>query len=724
MSVRLLLASLVLLPALLGQGKERLTLEAIAHPTKKVAYVGSPATRLDWLPDGALVQTKREGAQVALLRVDPSTWETKPLLEAARLQAALVAAGASEDAAKAALGAGTFTWNEGRSAFLLHVAQDLFLVDVKGAQAKRLAGGHPDEATFSPDGLQVAFLRGNDLYRVEVATGKETRLTRGGSDTLFNGRLDWVYQEEVFNRGTFRAFWWAPDSRKLAYLSFDESKVPLFTLVDDRTQPQKLIQTRYPKVGDPNPTVRLGVVDLEGRSTWMEDPHAGQETLMTRVTWDPAGRLLVNITNRAQTWLELRRFEGSASKALLKEEGRAWQDPHQQELPLFLKDGGFLWESNRTGHRHIYRYDAQGGLKHAVTRGEWDVRKLHGVDEVKGLVYFDASEHSPIATHGYRAALDGKGLTRLTQARGSHRVRWNPAFSAFLDTWSHLEQPAKQALFDGSGKQTRLIDENPSPKLKELQLGQIRLQQVKTRDGFPMETLLVLPPDFDPKKKYPVFQTIYGGPQSPTVRDAFSRESLWFHFLAQNGYLVWICDNRSASNKGLVSAEGVKGRLGVQELEDQLDGLKWLGEQGFADLGRVCIDGWSYGGFMSAYALTHSKAYKLGIIGAPVTHYALYDSIYTERYMGLLSENKAGYEGTNLTAAAKDLSGRALILHGMVDDNVHPQNTVQFIDALQKAGKDFELRLYPGADHSSAFGEAWQNWDLMRARWEFISKNL
>jgi dipeptidyl-peptidase-4 len=221
-----------------------------------------------------------------------------------------------------------------------------------------------------------------------------------------------------------------------------------------------------------------------------------------------------------------------------------------------------------------------------------------------------------------------------------------------------------------------------------------------------------------------VYQHIYGGPEAPQVNDAWNRELMWWHFLAQNGILVWICDNRSASGKGKASAEGVYGHLGKQELEDQLDGLKWLGAQGFADLSRVCVEGWSYGGFMSAYAMTHSTAYKLGIIGAPVTNFALYDSIYAERYLGLLSENKAGYEGTDLAAAAKNFSGKALIMHGMVDDNVHPQNTVQFIDALQQAGKDFDLRLYPGSDHVSAFGKPWQYWDIMRARWDFISKNL
>ncbi|HJV48892.1 MAG TPA: S9 family peptidase [Geothrix sp.] len=724
MFVRTSLACLTLASGLWSQGTERLSLEALAHPTLKKSYVGMPATRLEWLPDGALMQVKREKDQAALLRVDPATWEAKPLLEAARLQAALVAAGATEPDAKAALGRGAFTWNEGRSAFLVEVKDGLFLVDVKAATAKRLAEGHPDEPSFSPDGAQVAYLRGNDLYRVDVATAKETRLTTGGNETVFNGRLDWVYQEEVYGRGRFGAFWWSPDSKRIAYLSFDETKVPVFTLADDRSQPQKLLQARYPKVGDPNPIARLGIVDLQGHTTWTPEAHPGLETLITRVTWDPKGRLIANLTDRAQTWLELRRFEGTGSTVLVKEQGRAWVDAERQELPLYLKDGGFLWQSNRTGYQHIYRYDAEGKLKNAVTSGTWDVRHLHGVNEAKGLVYFDATEHSPIATHTYRTGLDGKGLTRLTQARGTHRVRWNAAFSAYLDTWSSLEQPARQALFDGAGKQLRLIDENPSPLLKSLKLGTVKQQQVKTRDGFPMETLLILPPDFDATKKYPVYQHIYGGPQAPQVNDAWGRELLWWHFLAQNGYVVWICDNRSASHKGQISAEGIYKHLGAQELEDQLDGLKWLGEQGFADLNRVCIEGWSYGGYMSAYAMTHSKAYKLGIIGAPVTNYRLYDSIYTERYMGLLADNQAGYDGTNLAAAAKDFSGKGLIMHGLTDDNVHPQNTVQLIEALMKAGKDFDLRLYPGSDHVSAFGKPWQYWDIMKARWAFVSKNL
>ncbi|BDU69114.1 peptidase S9 [Geothrix oryzae] len=732
MSVRALLASLILAASLLGQTPGRipgqfpegapgqLTLEAIAHPTKKVTYAGMPTTRLDWLPDGALVQTRREGDQVTLLRVDPATWASTPLLEAGRLQAALVAAGAADLAAKAALGRGGFIWNEERSAFLLEAAGDLFQVEVKAARAKRIASGKVDEPTFSPDGRQVAYLRGNDLYRAEVATGRETRLTTGGSETVFNGRLDWVYQEEVYGRGSFRAFWWAPDSRRIAYLQLDETKVPVFTLMDDRHQPQKAQAARYPKAGDPNPVARLGVVELDGRTAWMEDPYPGQETLIVQVGWDPLGHLLAIHQDRIQSWLDLRRYEATGSKRLLHENGLAWQE--RLPLPHFLPDGGFLWESGRTGHHHVYRYGKDGNLAGAVTAGDWDVKRVHGVDAKTGHLYFDATERSPIGLDAYRIGLDGKGLGRLTERPGTHRARFNPAFTAFLDVWSDVQTPPQQALHDGSGKQLRLIDANPSEAWKALKRGKVSFQQVKTRDGFPMETMLVLPPGFDPSRRYPVFQEIYGGPATPTVRNAWGRDMLWYQFLAQQGIVVWACDNRSASAKGLASAYGIHRNLGAQELQDQLDGHAWLKQQGWADLDRLCLDGWSYGGFMVTYALTHSKAWKLGIAGAPVTDWRLYDSIYTERYMGLPSDNKAGYEASSVVKAAGNLSGRLLLLHGTLDDNVHPQNSVMLIDALQKAGHPVQLVLLPGSDHVPRAPQ--HAWARFQAMWDFISKNL
>src|SRR5512133_3145256 len=720
MSVRTLLACLILVPALLGQGSGKLTLEAVAHPTKKVAYAGRPATRLDWLPDGALVETRREGDQVALYRIDPVTWERKPLLESARLQSALVIAGAGDATSKDALGRGAFTWNKARNAFLLTVGEELFLVDVKAATARRLAGGKPDEPAFSPDGTQVAYLRGNDLYRVEVATARETRLTTGGAEAVLNGRLDWVYQEEVYGRGSFRAFWWAPDSKRLAYLSLDETKVPVYTLMDDRFQPQKALKARYPKAGDPNPIARLGVVDLAGTTTWMDEPYPGTETLIVQVGWDPEGHLLATHQDRIQSWLDFRRYEGTASRLLIHENGRAWQE--RLPLPHFLPDGGFLWESGRSGHHHVYRYGKDAQLIGAVTAGDWDVRKVHGTDAATLTLYFDATTRSPIDLDTYRIQLDGKDLKRLTDRPGTHQVRFNATFTAYLDTWSDIQTPPQQALRAADGKLVRLVDANPGDKLKALKLGKVSFQQVKTRDGFPMQTMLVLPVDFDPATTYPVFQTLYGGPMAPEVRNLWRRDMLWFQFLAQQGIATWICDNRSASGKGLASAHGIYRNLGAQELQDQLDGLAWLKAQGWADMDRICLDGWSYGGFMTTYGLTHSKAWKLGIAGAPVTDWHLYDSIYTERYMGLPTDNKAGYESSSVLKAAGSLSGRLLLLHGTLDDNVHPQNTVMLIDALEKAGFPVQMVPLPGSDHSPRAPQ--HNWARFQAMWEFLSKGL
>ena len=720
-----LLVSLFSALALAAQ-EAPLSVESLFHPARKTAYVDPLPAALHWRPDGSLVQEWLERNRFrGLDRLAPPTWEPKPLLNRAQFMAALNACGLDDRAADGAW-RGPFVWNAAKDTFLVTADQDFYLVELNGRPVARRVTGSPDAkdaACFSPDGSQVAYLRGADLYVTDLASARETRLTTGGDDDHLNGRLDWLYREEIFTGGSPGAFWWSPDSRRIAFLSLDESPVPRYTLMDDTARPRRAISTRYPQAGAPNPAVRLGVAELDGRVAWMPDPFPEEETLIVQVGWDPKGRLVANVQDRAQTWLQCVRFEDKP-RVLVREDGQgAWVD--RLPLPVFMEDG-FLWRSARTGFQHLYRYDGAGRLKAALTAGPWDVRAVHGVDEKAGLVYFAATQRNPIGLDAYSADLDARApnqnLRRLTERPGTHAVVPNLAFNASVDLFSDLETPPRQLILDAEGRVLRQVDSGTSPAFKALRRGRASFQQIMSRDGFPLETLLVLPPGFDPSKRYPVFQFVYGGPGMPLVRNAFTIDSLWYQFLAQQGIVTWICDNRSASAKGSASARGVYRNLGAQELRDQLDGLAWLKAQGWADMDRIALCGYSYGGFFTAYALTHSKAWKLGIMAAPVVDWRLYDSVYTERYLGLPGDNPAGYTASSPLGSAANLSGKVLLIHGTLDQNVHPQQSILFLDALQKAGQDPTLTLLAGAGHQPRAPQ--HAWALYQSIWDFLKRNL
>ncbi len=729
----LICAGLVAATMLLGQAPQPpLTLEALFHPSRAAARTATPAPTFKWLDDGSLLETRSDKGRTIHSRLDPKTGERRAFLDPDAVAVALGKAGAPEAEAKRAMMRPV--WAEAMDAALFILGGDLYHLKLAGTEVRRLTkDGRPkDEPQFSPDGKKLAFLRGNDLHALELESGQEIRLTRDGSEERLNGRLDWVYDEEIYGRGNKRAFWWSPDSRLLAFLQLDTSREPTHLLLDDRSQPQKQVPIRYPKAGDPNPVARIGVTDLQGTLGWMEDPYPGQETLVVQVGWDPQNRLVAAYQDRTQSWLELRRFEGGRGRSLILEKSKAWQD--RLPLPTFLKEGGFLWLSDRTGYRHIYRYDNDGNLLRQVTDGPWDVRSLHGAEAPRAgkegrnrAAFFSGTVRGSLGLDAFSVAVDGKApnsrLSRLTDRPGTHSVTFPKSFSGFLDRWSDAATPAQTSAFGVDGKLLRTLDPGIAPNFPGT-LGTSRFQKVKTRDGVELEAQLILPPGFDPKQKYPVIQSVYGGPHTPQVRDGLRPGGDWnnYHFLANKGYIVFLVDPRSASNKGPASAYTAHRRLGEQELADLEDSLAWLGSQGFADLDRVAIEGWSYGGFMAAYALTHSDRYKVGIAGAPVTDWRLYDSIYTERYMGLPKDNPAGYDKASVLKAAGNLKGKLLVFHGTLDDNVHPQNSIQLLDALQKAGKDADLVLLPGSGHGPRTPE--QIWVRYRRMWEFIKSNL
>ncbi len=698
---------LAVVPATRAQDKA-LTIDDIFDPVKKVNFSGT-VPNIRWLKDGRHYLLANDAARKdvpRLQRVDAVNGEAVPFLDAAKMQAAFLSLGGiSEQDAKQLANRGSYQLNNNETAVLINWNNDLFYYQLGNDKAVRVTSNPEEEVgeTFSPNDRMLGFVRDNNIYVYDLATQRERRLTTDGSAKILNGRLDWVYQEELYGRGNFEAYWWSPDSTRLTYLRLDETPVPEFTVVDHIPYHQALEVTPYPKAGDPNPLVQLGVVNAAGGATrWVDTfKYQPSDLLIVRVTWTPDGkRVVYQAQNREQTFLDLNFAEAGDGKSntLIHETSKAWVGINDN--PNFLKDGSFLWQSERSGWNHFYYYSADGKLFRQVTDGRWEVSSFENLDEDNGLLYFTATEHSPIAAQAYRVKLDGTGLTRVTTGEGSHKVTISPTSNLFVDNWSDINTPTQTRLYDTNGKLVRVITENKVEALKQYKLGTAEFLQVKTRDGFIMEAMMIKPPDFDPGKKYPVLEFTYSGPHAPQVRNGWAASTyLWHQLLAEKGYIIWICDNRTASGKGLESTWPVYKDFGELELRDLEDGVAWLKRQPYVDGSRVGIWGWSYGGFMTSYALTHSQNFKVGIAGGTVSDWRNYDSIYTERYMQTPQNNPEGYKKSSPVNFAKDLHGKLLLIHGAMDDNVHVQNTLQFAYELQKAGKQFQLMLYPKSRH-------------------------
>ena len=637
-----------------------------------------------------------------LFKTDAVTGNAEPLLDEARLRKALSDPGLdAADPESAALR--RFRLSPGEEAILFRHSGDLFLYDLESGTASRLTRSSKREelAEFSPDGRLVSFVRDRDLYIVRIENGLELRLTQDGGGELSNGKLNWLYQEELYGRGNFKGYWWSPDSSHLAFLQLDDSPVPAFTLLDYEPLYPSTRTTRYPKAGDPNPRARIGVVPVSGKEVRWIDNGPADDLLVVRAGWSPDGAAVIfQEQNRIQTRLDLKRYRLSSrsTTTLLREEGAAWVDVLDE--PSWLTDGSFLWMSDRTGWRHLYRYQSDGTLIGPVTSGEWNVHELHHHSPESGKIYFTADRDGPGERHLYRSNLNGGPLMRVSREPGTHRSRWNDQGSLYLDTWSDIDTPPRLSVHDATGTLLREIHPSRRENLDRFRLSSPRFLQVSTRDGFVMEAMMILPHDFDPARKYPVLAYVYGGPGLPRVRRRWGGTNhLWHQLMAQEGYLVWVCDNRSASGKGAVSAWPVYRNFGSQELRDLEDGLNWLRERPYVDSDRIGIWGWSFGGYLASFALTHSEGFRIGIAGAPVTDWRLYDTIYTERYMGLPKDNPDGYRKSSVLEAAGDLKGKLLLIHGGLDDNVHLQNTLRLAHRLQEKGKDFQMMIYPRARH-------------------------
>ena len=708
---------------------DTLTLDAIYDPVARLDFNGAPATNLRWIDDSSYLQTRRVGGRVEWLVVDAVSGQTSPLFDPSRMEAAIAAMpDVSPEAAAARSWANDLVLNPSRTGALVTLRDDLYLYDFVANAAARLTAtpGLEEEATFSPNGRYVGFVRDHDLYVVAVDTRTEVALTVDGSPELLNGILDWLYQEEIYGRGRFRGYWWSPDSTRVAFLQLDERGVPEYTVIDDVPRQPTLEVTRYPKAGDPNPRVKLGIAGVAGGTTRWADlgDYSDSEFLIVDVEWVPdATGVAYQVQDREQTWLDLNLVDASSgqSQRLFRETTPAWVNVNGS--PVWLKDGSFLWFSERSGFKHLYRYRADGTLLGSVTDGRWAVRTLYGVDEARGVLYLSAGVQRHVDTHIYRIGLDGTGLTPVSRSEGTHRANFDPSFSRYIDVWNDVTTPTQVRLHDADGTDVRVIDANPVPSLASYGLSTPEFVEVTARDGFVMDAMMIKPPDFDPARRYPVYQLTYAGPGTSLVRNRWGGSTYMYHqLLASQGVIVWVLDNRSAGGKSAEAQWPVYLALGESELRDLEDGVAWLARQPYVDVSRLALHGWSYGGFMTAYALTHSTSWAAGIVGAPVTDWRNYDTVYTERYMKTPQNNPAGYRLAAPRLTVAGLQGRMLLIHGGIDDNVHLQNSEQFAYALQQADKPFEMMIYPRQRHGVT--DPRSNAHLRRLMFDFIMRSV
>ncbi len=560
------------------------------------------------------------------------------------------------------------------------------------------------EPTFSPDGTKIGYAKSNDLFVLDLLTKKTTQITSDGKkNAIINGITDWVYEEEF---AFVRAFDWSADSKKIAFIRFDESEVPEFSMNIYKKDLYPTVETfKYPKAGEKNATVSLFVYDLAAASSKGINLGNYSDFYIARMKWtNDANVLCAQVLNRHQDNLDLIFVDGTTgnAKVVMNEKDAAYVDV--TDNLTFLKDNSFIWTSEKDGYNHIYLYDKNGKLKNQVTKGNWEVTSYYGFDEKAKTVYFQSTENGSTVRDVYKIALDGKNKVKLSQQVGTNAATFSPNFEYYINTFSSATTPPIYSLNDSKdGKKIKGIVDNTAltEKLKKYNLPTKEFFELTTEKGNKLNAWMIKPKDFDSSKKYPVFMYQYSGPGSQQVaNDWLDTNDMWFMMLSQQGYITVCVDGRGTGFKGAAFKKITQKELGKYEVEDQIDAAKVIGNYSYVDKTRIGIFGWSYGGFMASNCiLKGADVFKMAIAVAPVTNWRFYDSVYTERYMQTPQENASGYDTNSPINFADKLKGNFLLIHGTADDNVHFQNSMQFIEALVQANKQFDWAIYPDKNH-------------------------
>jgi dipeptidyl-peptidase-4 len=560
--------------------------------------------------------------------------------------------------------------------------------------------------TASPDGKWQAYTRKNNLYAKELSTGKELQLSDDGSDNVYSGYAAWVYYEEILGRGSrYRAFWWSPDSKHIAFMHFDESQVPVFPIFNSEGHEGFLEKEHYPKAGDNNPAVRIGIVSVDNPKTVWADFNEKDDQYFGMPYWTPDGSALwVQWMPRLQNHLKIFsvNIDNGSKKEIYDEQQKTWITLEDARLSFINNGKQFILSSDKSGWKHLYLYNIDGTFVNAITQGNYTVTEIVKVDEKTQSVFFKARKENSARVDFYRSGLNGKGLTRFSFGEYSHdMIVLSPNEKYFITTYSNIATPPKMALVDMKGKIVRELGDSKGTGFDNYDLPKTEMVRVKSDDGlFDLPMTITYPLHFDPHKKYPVLISVYGGPNAGTVYDRWNNGFLRSAWWAKEGLIQIGMDNRSSGHFGKAGENYIYRQLGKYEIEDYMACTRWLRKQSYVDTTKVCITGGSFGGYITCMALTYGAGiFTHGMANYSVTDWSLYDTHYTERFMSTPQDNPEGYKATAPQNYVKNYKGLLRITHGTMDDNVHMQNTIQFINKLEDLDKHFEFMIYPGERH-------------------------
>ncbi len=594
--------------------------------------------------------------------------------------------------------------SENYTGFLFNQKNDLYYYSLSNNQLLQLTNDTSEEKNpkFSPDGKKIAFTKNNNLYVFDLEKQREIQLTFDGNNLIYNGWASWVYYEEILGRASrYAAFWWSPKSDKICFLRFDDSTVPEFPLFIADGQHGRLEIQRYPKAGDPNPKVKFGIIDLNNLKTIWADFDENVDQYIAFPFWTQDGnQLTIQWMNRDQNNIIIYFVDTSTGrlKVLYNEKQNTWVEWFE-DLYFLKNDKGFLLRTSVDGWYHLYHYDMNGKLKKKLTDGNLTVLDIAYVHEKNEKIYFHGWKDNSTEKHLFVVNLNGSSLKQITNIEGTHNCTISPGGNYFFDRYSNINTPTKIDLYTIDGKKIKNICDSKNPIMNQYNLAKVEIFRIPTEDGYQLPAIWYLPPDFDENKKYPVIISIYGGPGSPTVRNSFP---YWLEpfYLAQKGIIYFSVDHRGSGHFGKKGIDLMHRNLGKWEMHDYIETVKWLMTKSFVDTSKIAITGGSYGGYVTALALTYGSNYfKYGIAEFGVMDWKLYDNVYTERYMDRPEKNIDGYKNSSVLNYVKNYRGNLLIIHGTMDDNVHMQNSIQLIYELQKLNKNFELMIYPNARH-------------------------